>query len=181
MQEEWRKIEGFDHYEVSSYGRVRSIDYDYIDSWGRHYHKKGVILKLQKNIEKSGYTQIMVTLRRDNKAFRLLVHRLVAKAFIPNPLHLPQINHIDEDSTNNCVNNLEWCTAEYNINYGNYLQRRSKTKSRSINVYDQDKNFLMNISSGVDASKMFNISRGSISTACHSGKSVKGLYFEFAV
>lgn len=46
-----------------------------------------------------------------------LLHRLVAKAFIPNPNNLPVVNHKDTDVTNNCVDNLEWCTIEQNVNY----------------------------------------------------------------
>lgn len=52
------------------------------------------------------------------------IHRLVAEAFILNPLHLPEVNHKDEDKKNNCVMNLEWCSHKYNSNYGTILQRR---------------------------------------------------------
>ena len=59
------------------------------------------------------------------------VHRLVAEAFIPNPCNLPQINHKDEDKTNNCVDNLEWCTNLYNTNYGEkHKQKLSENAKR---------------------------------------------------
>lgn len=55
---------------------------------------------------------------------RLLIHRIVAKCFLPNPSKLPQVNHKDENPKNNRVDNLEWCTAKYNMNYGNGAQTR---------------------------------------------------------
>lgn len=178
--EEWKTIEGFEDYEVSSYGNVRSKDRDYIDSWGRHFHKDGQLLKLQKSIEPCGYTQVLVTIRNDKKPYRVLVHRLVAKAFIPNPLNLPQINHKDEDSTNNHVENLEWCDAKYNVNYGTGRKRGAQHKSKSIDIYDESHNYIQTVSSGVQASILYNISRGHISTACNKGIKAKGYYFEFS-
>ena len=56
------------------------------------------------------------------------IHRLVAKAFIPNPDNLPEVNHIDENKYNNCVDNLEWCSVKYNRNYGTRYQRIWETR-----------------------------------------------------
>jgi len=60
---------------------------------------------------------------RDGDRKKFPVHRLVASTFIPNPNNYPQINHKDEDKTNNSISNLEWCTAKYNINYGTWINR----------------------------------------------------------
>lgn len=178
--EEWRIISGFEEYEISTYGRVRSIDRIYVDSMGRTYYKTGKILKLQYQKDKYGYTQVMVGLSHRGKMYRLLVHRLVAKAFIPNPNNYPQINHIDEDSTNNCVENLEWCNAKYNTNYKELIKRRSLHKRKPINVFDINHNYLCTVDSGVTASKEFNVSRGMISTSCQNKTLAKNYYFEFA-
>lgn len=179
--EKWKIIEEYNNYEVSTFGRIRSIDRYYTDSWGRKYHKNGQLLSLQyQNDKKANYVQAMVTLYKDGSAHRLLVHRLVAKAFIPNPNNYPQINHKDEDSTNNHVENLEWCTAKYNINYGKTISPRAATRSRAINVYDFNHNYIEMVDSGVAASKKYNVSRSMISYSCNTGRVTKGYYFEFA-
>lgn len=180
MNEIWRTIDDFSDYEISNYGNIRSIDRDYIDTWGRYYQKKGQMIKQYVQITKGNYKQVMVTLLKDHKPHRLIVARLVAKTFIPNPNNYPQVNHIDENSLNNNVNNLEWCDYKYNINYGTYLERRSKSKSRAIDVYDINNNFIETLPSGVEVSKKYNVSRGSVSSVCNGKRnSVKNYIFKF--
>lgn len=120
MKEVWKDIEGYEgSYQVSNLGRVKSLGR--VDSIG--HNKSSKILKAHPN----GGKYLDVTLFNQNRREYFLVHRLVAQAFIPNPSDLPQVNHIDEDKTNNCVSNLEWCTAKYNLNYGN--RRKSAIES----------------------------------------------------
>lgn len=99
-KEEWKVIEGYEDYEVSNLGRILS-------------NKKGK-KKYLKLFNKQGY---YCTALSANKTKFLLVHRLVAKAFISNPKNKPEVNHIDGDKSNNHVDNLEWCTPKENINH----------------------------------------------------------------
>lgn len=109
INEQWRPVKGYEGlYEVSNLGRVKSLKYG-----------KERILKPLKN--RDGY--LFVILYRNRKRNGLKVHRLVAAAFIPNPEGFPEVNHRDEDKTNNVVSNLEWCTHKYNSNFGTRTER----------------------------------------------------------
>lgn len=117
----WKNIKGFvGLYQIHNSGIVRSLDRKV---WNRNGYKleSGKILK--PNILAKGYFQVYLTNAGITKC--LQVHRLVAEAFIPNPQNLPQVNHKDENKSNNRVDNLEWCTQEYNTNYGTCTQRIS--------------------------------------------------------
>ena len=129
----WKIIDDYPEYEVSTYGNIRSIDRSFIDSMGRKYYKKGQLLKLKYQTDKDGYTQVMVSLWSNKKYHRLLVHRLVAKAFIPNPNNLPQVNHIDGNKLNNNIENLEWVTNSENTTHG-YESNLYHSNKRKIGV-----------------------------------------------
>lgn len=96
-------------YAVTSCGKIWS------------YHSKK-FLKLSTDSE--GY--LKVCLYKDNGKKQYYIHRLVAMAYLPNPENLPQINHKDENKTNNCLQNLEWCDSKYNNNYGTKIDRQKK-------------------------------------------------------
>ena len=181
MDETWRIIEDYPEYEISDKGRVRSVDRVFYDSLGRKYHKTGQLIKVENQIgKKDGYSQLMVSIWSKKKMHRLIVARLVAKAFIPNPNNLPQVNHIDEDSTNNAVENLEWCTAAYNGSYRGIQKRRATSRSRSILVYDIHGELITRCDSAVEASIKFNVSRSSISQCCNGIiEQAKGYKFKF--
>lgn len=131
-------IKGFEgFYEVSTWGNVRSSDRIVNGNCGSKYLKRGKILK--QHFIKKGYLRLNLCVNNISKKF--LVHRLVAETFIPNPDNLPQVNHKDEDKTNNRVENLEWCTNDYNIHYGTALERGAKSRingKRSKKVYQYD-------------------------------------------
>ena len=92
-----------------------------IDEYGNVYSIRSK-RNLKHSISASGYHTVEFNV--NGKVKRVLVHRLVATAFLENPLNLPQVNHKDENKSNNCVTNLEWCTAKYNMAYGTGPKRR---------------------------------------------------------
>lgn len=163
MAETWKDVAGFDGlYQVSDQGNVRS----------RHrLGSDGGILKPKDNGR--GYFQ--VSFSREGKRKLFLVHRLVAEAFIPNPLNLPVVNHKDENPANNAVDNLEWCTVKYNLNYGTCITRRTaKLKGRYINgplakavlQYDKSGNFVKEWPSTHEVERQTGFARSNISACC---------------
>ncbi|MBO7732707.1 MAG: NUMOD4 motif-containing HNH endonuclease [Methanobrevibacter sp.] len=113
MDEVWKTISGYEEYEISTLGRVKS-----------HKKHRGTYERyLKPRVVKDGY--LMVALYRNNKCTNKQVHRLVAEAFLEKPLNTTEINHIDGNKTNNCVNNLEWITHLDNVkHYVNVLKAR---------------------------------------------------------
>lgn len=114
-EEFWKDIRGYEGYQVSNFGRVRSADR--IDRYGRSYTGK----ILEPCTDNLGYVHI--TLHNNGKRKTVRVHRLVAEAFIENSHNYKFVNHKDENKQNNVVDNLEWCSAKYNCNYGNRMSR----------------------------------------------------------
>lgn len=122
LEEIWKDIEEYEGlYQVSNLGNVKSLERTRISKCGSIANVKERILKPANN---RGY--LMVVLCKNGKLKTYSIHRLVAQAFLDNPNNYEQINHIDEDKTNNNVSNLEWCDAKYNINYGTRNERISK-------------------------------------------------------
>ena len=102
MEEIWKDIKTFEgKYQVSNYGRVKNIQTNHI---------------LSQALRLNGYYQVTLW-RKKYDGMTITVHRLVAETFVPNPNNLPQVNHIDHNTLNNCVSNLEWCSAKYNCNH----------------------------------------------------------------
>lgn len=124
MQEIWKSIKGFEgRYEVSDKGRVKSLERVVMRNDGRKQIINERILKGRPNT--NGY--LMVALYDDkSKQKSCCIHRLVCETFIEPVEGKNEVNHKDEDKTNNAVCNLEWCTRKENINYGTRNQRTSK-------------------------------------------------------
>lgn len=135
-KEIWKPIKRYEGlYEVSNYGRVRSLDA--FLPFGKYVRKRcGRIMRIQNS--SNGYKQVHLSKDGESKIYR--VHRLVAEAFIDNPNGYPEVNHKDENRANNQADNLEWCTHQYNNSYGNKPARGSKngmaklTKTQIVDI-----------------------------------------------
>lgn len=139
--EEWRDIVGYEGlYKISNVGNVMN--------------NKGRILKLMLT---NGYPT--VNLYKNRKMRSLSVHRLVAEAFIPNPMSLPIVNHKDENKVNNSVDNLEWCTKQYNTTY---------SIGKKILQIDERGNVVKEWNSATEIAKAFEIQRQVILGCCYN-------------
>lgn len=189
MIEDWKDIKGYENlYQVSNTGRVRSKERIARRNGITTKRLKSVILKPQKQV--NGY--LFVCLSKDGKYKQYLIHRLVATAFINGE---GEVNHIDEDKTNNCVSNLEWVTHSDNINYGSCIKRRiehsdfkgrnnpmfgrkGKDNPRSIPIrqYDLQGNLIKEYDSAATAGRELNISSSSICRCANGFKRSYGGY-----
>lgn len=163
MEETWKDIEGFSgDYQVSSFGRVKSF-------------KSGKERILTSNyFTHDGYR--MITLCKDGKWKPYRVSRLVAKAFIPNPLNLPQVNHKDEVRKNDCVENLEWCTAKYNVAYSGVVSKMNDATKKKVHQFDLQGKLVNSYQSVKDADKYTNIDFRLISRCCLGKSRTAGGY-----
>ena len=194
MKEIWKDIKGYEgFYQVSNLGRVKSLK-----RVARNNHRvRERILKTY--IDKDGY--IKCCLCKEGKRKPLMVHRLVAKAFIPNVNNYPVVNHKDEVKDNNKVENLEWCTHKYNVNYGTSNKRKSyKLKGEKNPMYGMNgvKNpvskMVVLLNNGMifesvkDAAKHYGLSDTLVSCICrgvkrtaktdHEGKRLEFMYYD---
>ena len=192
----WKDIPGYEgKYQVSNTGEVKSLN----------YRGSGKTKLLRQSTDKNGYKRVGLFKNGKEKKYR--VHRLVAIVFLPNPNDLSQVNHKDENPSNNNVNNLEWCTIAYNNTYGTRNERASESKrgkhrseetkkkisesikggnnpnAKSILMYDKEGNFIKRFDCVADANEYFGKARnfGSISD-CLTGKqkTAYGYVFKYA-
>ena len=165
VMEIWKDVEGYEgQYQVSNKGRVKSLSR--VASDGRRVAER--ILKPHNN----GRGYLIVILCKDGKHINHRVHRLVANAFIDNPQNLPEVNHINENKEDNCVDNLEWCDRSYNINYGT---RTLRTNKPVIGVSKDKKNYLY-FNSIMDAERLGGFDQGHISECCRGKRKTEGGY-----
>lgn len=145
LKKKWKDIKGYEgKYIISNYGEIISLPrYKQNNSKPQYVEPKEIAKYIN---SKNGY--VYVQLWNNSKCKNIRLHKLVAQNFIPNKENKLQINHIDGNKQNNRVDNLEWCTYYYNNSYGTKLERQSKSqindfkKSKKVNKYDLDGNFI---------------------------------------
>ena len=182
MTEIWKPVVGWENlYEVSNLGNIRTL----------HYKKPYL---MHPTVDQKGYMRISFVAPNTKKYKRYGVHRVVAEAFIPNPEKLPQINHKDEDKTNNHIDNLEWCTGKYNCNYGKHNDKirasrvgmklsnshianlrkvRTEIAGKAVIQLSQNGDVINRFNSISEASRCTGVSISSISHTCN-GRSKMG-------
>lgn len=174
--EEWKDIKGFEGlYMVSNLGRVKSLN----------YRRTGKEKTLKARVTGDGY--LLVGLHKNNKTKQYLVHRLVAQAFLENPDNLPEVNHKDEDKTNNCADNLEYCSRSYNITYNGRAKKvaeknvNNPRKSKPVIGINKVSGLIVEFPSINEASRQTVISLGGICDCCKGKrKSIKGYVWFYA-
>lgn len=165
-----KDVVGFEtRYAITEDGRV----------WSKKHNKF-----MQDRADKDGYRRINLR-AEDKKSYTRFIHRLVAEAYIPNPDNKPEINHKDENKTNNCVSNLEWATTKENINHGTRTQRAMESRSNNPNAKSRAKKVYCFetdtvYESGTAAAAALHIDQGSISRCCNGKKAhVNNYHFKF--
>lgn len=153
----WKDVSGYEgRYIVSTLGHIKNV-------------KRNKLLK--PTIDSKGYSNVKLYMNNiQSKTHK--VHRLVASAFLSNPDNKPQVNHKDENRTNNRVDNLEWCTNKYNCNYGNH----SKHLSKPILQFDKNGNYIRKWNGASEAGRTLNICIQSIQKCCKSKRFSAGGY-----
>ena len=156
MEEIWKDIEGYEGlYQVSNLGRVKSL-------------RRNIILK--NKIESNGYERVVLSTNNNPKDYS--VHRLVAIAFIPNPNNYPIVNHKDENRTNNCVDNLEWCTQKYNVNYGTGIAKRARSQSKKVLQLKPDGTFVKEWESTMAVQRNLGFGQSHIVAVCNGKRRI---------
>lgn len=177
-KEDWIDICGYERlYQVSNFGRVKSLRR--IKPNGQEVKER--ILKSLDNTH--GYQY--VSLSKNGVLHKEYIHRLVAKHFLDNPMGYKCVNHKDENKSNNNVNNLEWCTVEYNNNYGTAKRRGMETyinhgNNRSVCMYSLDGKLIRTFTRAYDVRLIGFNRRGVYNNCLNRTKTYKGYVFRFS-
>ncbi len=155
MIEIWKPIRGYEGYEVSNLGRIKSLNYNHT----------GCEKILKPVNDGKGYLKVFLFKNGKRKNFQ--IHRLVAQTFIPNPDNKPCVNHIDCNPSNNCINNLEWCTYKENTQYALELGRmkcieNGKKRSKPLIAINLTTGEKLVFNSQIEASRQLNLSDSNI-------------------
>ena len=174
-KEIWKDIPGYEGlYQASTLGRIKSIKRMCKSPTGTRIVPERILRPFL------GAEYAQISLNKDGKKNYTVVHRLVAKTFLPNPLGLQEINHKDENKKNNALSNLEWCTPKYNMTYGTRILRSAQKQYRAVIAMDSDGNVLGEYASLGHAADAFNVCRATVCGRAKCGRpTYKGIYFKY--
>lgn len=158
--ENWLPVRGFEEaYLVSNLGNIWSL-------------RRNKLLRVRKSTR--GYGQVNLSLRGVMTTHR--VHRLVATHFLPNPLNLTEVNHLNENKLDNRVENLEWCTRSHNVNYGNRTEKQKAKVSIPVVQFSLNGTQIAVYPSVIQAARELKLSHSSISECCRGKRKTLGGY-----
>lgn len=158
ISEKWLPVSGYEElYLISNQGRVKN-------------KKTSKLLKIR--YTKSGYARVNLSKEGRLETFR--VHRLVGTHFLPNPKDLPEINHINEDKTDNRAENLEWCDKSYNVNFGTRTQRQREKVSKPVIQLTMNGEEVGRYDSTVQAGKETGLNHHRIADCCRGDRKSTG-------
>ena len=174
MMEIWRDIEGYEGlYQVSSLGRVKRLAHwknQRTNRSDKYYEYRQLKEKVLSPSVAGPYSSVQLS--KDNNIKTYSVHRLVAKAFIPNPESLPEVNHKDCDGHNNNVDNLEWCSREYNLRYADRIRKAAKACEKKVMCVETGEIY----ESGSKAAFADGLHKSKISQVCNGARETTGGY-----
>lgn len=174
----WKSYPDYPFIQANQFGEIRTVDRTITDKNGVKRFVKGRVLKQCK--VRGGYLQVHT--RVNGKSIYLLVHRVVAICFLPNPDNLPEINHKDNNRVNNNVSNLEFCTREYNIAYKEkYGRSAAEALGRPVVAVDQKTFEVLHFESQHEAARQLKIDQSTITKVLKGHyKQTHGYWFCYA-
>lgn len=158
--ERWLPIKGCEElYLISNFGRVMN---------------KATSRVLRIRYTRGGYARVNLSKNGQIKTRR--IHRLVGEHFVPNPLNLPEINHINEIKADNRAENLEWCDRSYNVNFGTRIERQRKKVSKPVVQMSKDGGEIARYDSTVQAKNRTGVDNHRIADCCRGARKSAGGY-----
>ena len=172
MSEEWRDVVGYEGlYQVSDQGRVKSLARTCNTKGGSNRTVKERILKPCDNGR--GYLYISLS-DGTGEHKRHYIHRLVGETFVPNPLEKEDVNHKDENPSNNHASNLEWLTHKENLNYGMRNERVAKANSKPVAQYTKDCAFIKVWASAAEVKRQLGFNHSNIIQVAKGNRKTAG-------
>ena len=173
LNEEFRDVPNYEGlYQISNYGRVKTLQREVKNTNYSYRIVKEKILRESQCV--NYYYYVILYKNQIPRPFR--IHRLVAEVFISNPNKLPQVNHKDENKTNNRVDNLEWCSHKYNMNYGTSIKRTSEKHKKKVVQYNKQNEIVEEYNSLKEAEIKIGIDSSSIMRCCQGKQGTCGGY-----